>query len=439
MSLFAYRALRFKSRGKRWAPPTSRSMNTRPKEREGLDNCDTWYYPGIRDLPESTRDLFEKYSSIPPEEVVPHIQEMVRPHTQAPESNKRIHISSPRSRSCTTSHHLIPSNLPGLNSHLFSPSPLPKPQPPADHPPLPPLQRSRAFAIYPYPCIGQHRFLNLSLSRHPLYPKILSRLRGDSQPPSHPAPRPETFLDLGCCLAQDLRKLVADGAPSQHLYGLDIEERFIDLSYDLFRDHATLRSRFVVADLLNPAVDTERVAAEQVEEEEEEEETKSPSPPTSAVVEDGIITPAKSAHPHRRPRPRIPIPPKIPLASLTHTINIVAANSLFHLYSLPQQLHLAKRVVALLAPVPGSLIVGRQVGSLVPGHYTSVDNRTKRYSHDVASFTRFWDQVAREVGGGVRFRVEATLDEQELGVERNRGQSWSEPNIRRLVFGVWRV
>lgn len=279
------------------------------------------------------------------------------------------------------------------------------------------FQRSRAFGIYPYPCIGQLRFLNLSLSRHPLYPEVLARLRpdtkleaqqyeslsisGEGSGTSYLHSHPQLFLDLGCCLAQDLRKLVFDGVPSENLYGLDIERDFIDLSYDLFKDHTTLKSQFVVEDmfLAEPERDCDSSTSKS--------SASSTSPLTS-------------------------------LASLDKRISIIAANSFFHLYNYSDQLRLAKRVVQLLSPERGSLILGRQVGSSQPGEYNAVNNRGTRYSHNIASFRRFWDQVAEEIGNGCKFRVEAALDEEELGENKNQGQHWSEPNIRRLRFGVWR-
>ena len=38
------------------------------------------------------------------------------------------------------------------------------------------VQRDRGWKIFPYACIGQFRFNNLSLSQHPLYSDIVSRL-----------------------------------------------------------------------------------------------------------------------------------------------------------------------------------------------------------------------------------------------------------------------
>ena len=266
--------------------------------------------------------------------------------------------------------------------------------------------------------------MNLSLSRHPLYPELLTRLRprNNSEPQQynslgisghssgisyrHPA-RPQTLLDLGCCLAQDLRKLVFDGVPSENLYGLDVERRFVDIGYELFRDAASLKSRFVVQDML--ASDTEK-----------DHDVNGGDFPGGEV--------ATSATP----------PELIPLAALENRVSIIVANSFFHLYSYTDQLRLAKRVVRLLSPERGSLILGRQVGSSQPGEYNAVDNKGTRYSHDVASFRQFWEKVAEETGDGCKFRVEAVLDEEELGKNKNQGQNWSEPHIRRLRYGVWR-
>ncbi|CAO1606126.1 MAG: hypothetical protein LQ349_008915 [Xanthoria aureola] len=322
-----------------------------------VDFCESWYNPDIKDLPVETRDLFEQYSSIPAEDVVDHIQKM----------------------------------------------------------------RSRAFSIYPYPCIGQLRFLNLSLSRHPLYPEVLARLRpqidleaprfeslnisGKSSGISYVHSSPQVLLDLGCCLAQDLRKLVFDGVPSEKLYGLDVEKGFIDLSYDLFNDHATFKSQFVIADML--LADVSRDSALDAD--------------SSTDGLSAVSTPAPTS-----------------LALLENRISVVVANSIFHLYNYADQLRLAKRIVRLLSPERGSLILGRQVGSSQPGEYNALNNQGTRYAHDATSFRRFWGQVAEDIGGGCKFRVETVLDEEEVGDNKSQGHNWSEPNVRRMRFGVWR-
>ena len=79
------------------------------------------------------------------------------------------------------------------------------------------------------------------LNGHPLYPQVVTRMKDR-----------ENFLDLGCCFGQDLRQLVADGAPSENIYGLDIEGPLIDVGYDLFMDRGKIKSTFIVGDVYNP-------------------------------------------------------------------------------------------------------------------------------------------------------------------------------------------
>ncbi|MCJ1355504.1 MAG: hypothetical protein MMC33_005496 [Icmadophila ericetorum] len=139
-----------------------------------------WYTTEIASIPPVMRELLEKYSGIPHDDVIPHISKL----------------------------------------------------------------RDRAFDTWPYPCIGQLRFLNLNLSTSPLYPTVLSRLTTQSQ----------TFLDAGCCFGQDLRKLAFDGAPPASLYGLDLEPAFLELGYDLFCDRAKMvDATFVSGSLLDSA------------------------------------------------------------------------------------------------------------------------------------------------------------------------------------------
>ncbi len=50
-----------------------------------------------------------------------------------------------------------------------------------------------------------------------------------------------------------LRKLVADGVPTEHLYGCDLRPEFFELGYKLFRDKDTLKSKFIAADIFDPS------------------------------------------------------------------------------------------------------------------------------------------------------------------------------------------
>src|ERR1700710_2957748 len=91
------------------------------------------------------------------------------------------------------------------------------------------------------------RFLNFSLATMPSYEEILARLTNVAAP--------TRLLDVGCCLAQDLRRMVADGAPTEKLVGLDLEPRFLRLSYDLFADSESYKGQIVAGDILDESAD----------------------------------------------------------------------------------------------------------------------------------------------------------------------------------------
>ena len=111
------------------------------------------------------------------------------------------------------------------------------------------MQRDRAWAIHKYPCIGQWRFLELSLGSHKLYPEILARMQTGEQ----------LFLDLGCAFAQDIRRLVADGVDSSRCYGSDMRLDFIELGYDLFQDKDTLKSKFIDGDIFDESSELKEI------------------------------------------------------------------------------------------------------------------------------------------------------------------------------------
>lgn len=101
-------------------------------------------------------------------------------------------------------------------------------------------QRDKAWRIRPYPCTGLGGFLDPTIARSPAYPTIIKRLK-----------QGETFLNIGCFIRHDLRKLVFDGAPSDNLFAADIVNHW-DLGYEFFRDTDKFSAKFIETDLLNP-------------------------------------------------------------------------------------------------------------------------------------------------------------------------------------------
>ena len=193
--------------------------------------------------------------------------------------------------------------------------------------PILPAQRDRAFAVWPYPCIGQLRFLEFGAAKHPNYSEVVSRLKSG-----------QTFLDVGCCLGQDLRKLVYDGAPSSAaMSGLDIEPAFFDLGFELFRDREKMHATFLAADLTKKDV-----------------------------------------------------PALTPLLSKVDVINV---RNVLHCFNLNDQKTAAQHLVSLAKPVPGSIILGSQVGDYDAGEKRGLSQDAFTFLHNLQTFDQFWQDV----------------------------------------------
>lgn len=120
-------------------------------------------------------------------------------------------------------------------------------------------------------------------------------------------------------------------------------------------------------------------------------------------------------------------------ATLKHKVDILWASSFLHLFSWADQLTLCIRITAFLQQKPGSMVLGRQLGSVVPGCYSLQDLMTEQpYWHDPISFERLWEEVGKATK--TKWKVEATLDEVEFNHESCK--EWGHPAMRRLLFAV---
>ena len=129
-----------------------------------------------------------------------------------------------------------------------------------------------------------------------------------------------------------------DGAPSENLYGSDLRLELTNVGYDLFNDRNTLKSPFIEADVFDD---------------------NSP-----------LVT------------------------NFTGQFSIVNAMSFFHLFNYELQKVVAKRIVNLLHPRPGSLIVGRHVGCETPGEGSGGGGLG--YCHDEKTWKEFWEVIGKE-------------------------------------------
>ena len=276
-----------------------------------------WYSKEIQEDLAPAQKLLEEYSRVPPDQVVAHIVAVVC------SQGCMIHFDVP-----SLCFHNLLSQLLTLSTSC---------------------KREKAWDIYPYPCIGGFRFLNLSISQHPLYSTVLSRLKDSSQ----------ILLDIGCCFGQDIRRLVADGVPSEHLYGADLRLEFLELGYELFKDEGTLKTKFLEGNIF------------EVNGEEGKE-----------------------------------------LRQLNGKIDIIHASSFLHLFTWDEQVKAGVQMVHFLNPMTkDALIIGRQTATITPGVKPSILSSAlgDKYRHDAASFQRMWDEIGEKTG--TKWSVKADLYE----------------------------
>lgn len=229
--------------------------------------------------------------------------------------------------------------------------------------------------MHPFPCIGQFRFLDLNLSRRSCYPLILSRLLPDAS---------ALYLDIGCCVGQDLRRLLSDGVQPSQVYGAELRGDYVDLGYELFRDAATLpRDHFVTADVLDegPGNGLERFEKE-------------------------------------------------------GGVDVLHLGMILHVFSTAEQKRVCVRAgTKLLRPKKGSLIVGQAVAHVDGPRAFETWPGKKNVRHNVESFKKLWSEIEQETG--LKFDVRAELD---LGLSIMDGKRlWDDEGSRRLIFEVERL
>lgn len=213
--------------------------------------------------------------------------------------------------------------------------------------------RDDAWSIFPWPCVGGFSFIKFGLSLHPQYPRLLNRLCAPSSK--------DKLLDVGTCLGQELRKLIYDGVPSQNVYGTDIFPEYESIGHALFRDAEKMQGHFIAADLFDET-------------------------------------------------------PNTPLVKTEGSWDVVSVMMVLHMFDWEKQAHACRRILKLLAQKPGSLVVGTQAGSIVPGEqelkppFAKVGEKRTLYRQSKESFTELWMGVGKEEGVEIKIEVEYEED-----------------------------
>lgn len=257
------------------------------------------------------------------------------------------------------------------------------------------FQRDIAWDVFPWPCIGGFWFISLGLTRHPKYSWLVNLLR---TPPPKSGPTP-TFLDLGTCLGQDLRKLVQDGVPISTLYGCDLFPGFEKVGHALFRD----------ADSFGP----------------------------EHFIHGDIFS----------------TDPKDTLFGTEGKWSVINMIMFLHIFPLADQEKICMRVLRVyLRAQKGSVVMGMQTGTVKPGEMMlkppmSLPGEHKTiYRHSQETMKEMWETVAKKAN--INIKVWAKYDEEEAE-ERDReakaNPEWEENNKffvgkdeRRIFFFVER-
>ncbi|KAF5389546.1 hypothetical protein D9757_004164 [Collybiopsis confluens] len=208
--------------------------------------------------------------------------------------------------------------------------------------------QNKANYIKDYPCIGMFTFTKFNIKFSPNYNHALSLSRTRQN---------AIFLDVGCCVGNALRKIVADGWPAQNTIGTDLYREFWDVGHELFKSTPnSFPAHFIPGDLFDDAVLT--------------------TAPISSDPQESDLKLAKLQN-------------LTSLTPLRHRVSVIYACNLFHLFTAERQVELAKRLASLLEPSSGSIIFGSHGVSPYPRR-TQPDGVS---FHTAESFADMWKEV----------------------------------------------
>jgi len=175
--------------------------------------------------------------------------------------------------------------------------------------------QQQAYDLYPYTCILYFHFTSLIMSRHQVYSKVIKAAqKGDTW-----------FLDVGCMMGTDERKLILDGYPASNVAGCDVRDTFIKIGYILYQDADKCPIKFITGDICKV----------------------SPEPVDSSTAPAGLKDVGT-------------------LEQLKNSLTHIYAGALFHLFDEDTQYAIALRLASLLKRSPGGIIFGRHAAKQDP-------------------------------------------------------------------------
>lgn len=150
-----------------------------------------------------------------------------------------------------------------------------------------------------------------------------------------------------------------DGAPSENLIALELQQGFVDLGYKLFQDREHLKSKFLV----------------------------------QSFFED---TPE--------------------IMGLVGKVRVINSGMFMHLWDCDVQVETAKRMIQLLAAEKGAIITGLHFGCSSPGMWKAVKD-SPMFIHNEHSLAALWGRCARETGTSWDFQCVVETSEDWLDLD----------------------
>jgi hypothetical protein len=184
--------------------------------------------------------------------------------------------------------------------------------------------RERAWNKFNYPCLGRWSFLDFSIQQSSIYEEIVNKCKTEGA----------TVIDFGCCLGQDVRKLIYDGVSIDQIRGYELDPFFIEQGYELFQDGEIMKKKKIFN--------------------------------SNDIFDDQFLENVKPA-------------------------DYVYVGSFIHLFDAEKQKDVCRR----LTHLSKNAITGRQVGSLVPEERSNRLESTERKMmwHSPESFSQMWNEV----------------------------------------------
>ncbi|KAI0321912.1 hypothetical protein OF83DRAFT_1050413 [Amylostereum chailletii] len=216
--------------------------------------------------------------------------------------------------------------------------------------------QSKAYEIFPYPCIRIFGFTRIRISRLPAYADFLKLGRDRTNP---------IFIDLGCAcassLGSDVRKAVLDGYPIQSCLATDLRGGLWQQGHALFKSTPeSFPVPFIEGDVFD-----------------------------RAFLD--VVPPFSADAPPLGPPPALEAVTS--LNPLRGHVSAVFMGKFLHLFDEAGQAHLARALAGLLSPEPGSILFGVQGAQPERGPFTPTSSDWTMFCHSLESWKELWEGV----------------------------------------------